>query len=208
MVLVVFSLLMGGMLMPMAAQYQHKRESDTLRKLDGIIESLYGFALTRGRLPCPDTDGDGQEDRTNSHCTKSVASLPWVTLAVEAQDAWGRPWVYGVTKEFADDADGTGCGEEVAGMSFALCSQGDLQVKNADGHLVATALPAIVVSQGRDQFGSAQEKENRDGDKAFVKDVHSNVPGKEFDDMVGWVSLTNLQNRMVVAGRLSVPDTD
>ncbi len=204
MVLVVFSLLMGGMLMPMAAQYQHKRETEALRKLSAITETLYGFALSNGRLPCPDTDDDGQEDRfSNKTCKKAAGTLPWVTLAVDSMDVWGRPWIYRVTKTYADAADGTGCGNEVAGVSFALCSKGDIQVKDSAGKLLADKLPAIVVSQGKNQLNSSLEKENRDGDKDFVKDVFSDVQGREFDDLVGWVTPSTLHNRMVVAGLLS-----
>jgi len=207
MVLLVFSLLMGGMLMPMASQYQHRRESETLRKLNAISETLYGFALSRGRLPCPDTNGDGQEDRLRSQtCKRAAGTLPWVTLAVDSRDSWGRPWIYRVTKAFADGIDGTGCGDEVAGISFALCSEGDIRVKDAEAGLVAEHLPAIVISQGAVEFASTQEKENRDGDRDFVKSVYSNLQGKEFDDMVVWVTPSMLQNRMVQAGRLTTTD--
>ncbi len=204
MVLVIFSLLMGGMLAPMAAQYRHRRETENVRKLDGIIETLYGFVLSHGRLPCPDIDGDGQEDKlANKQCKQAAGNLPWVTLTVDSQDAWGRPWIYRVTRKFADDTDGTGCGGPVSGVSLSLCSQGDIRVKDTEGGLVADKLPAIVVSQGANQFNSSVENENRDNDAVFVKDLYSNVQGKEFDDHVAWVALTTLQNRMVLAGLLS-----
>ncbi len=205
MVLVIFSLLMGGMLMPMAAQYRNKRVAETQGKLNAIVETLYGFALGHGRLPCPDVDGDGQEDRRAGRCARPSGELPWVTLSVDAVDPWGRPWIYRVTGEFADAADGTGCGTAVAGVSFSLCSQGDIRVKDAAGGLVADKLPAIVVSQGENRSGSRVERENRDSDGVFVKDVYSDVPGKEFDDQVAWVTSAALKNRMVVAGVLSVP---
>ncbi len=208
MVLVIFSLLMGGMLMPMAAQYRNKRVAETQGKLNAIVETLYGFALGRGRLPCPDIDGDGQEDRSASgRCRRASGDLPWVTLSVDAGDAWGRPWIYRVTGAFADAADGTGCGKTVAGVSFSLCSQGDIQVKDSAGGLVADKLPAIVVSQGENPSASRVERENWDGDRVFVKDVYSDVPGKEFDDQVAWVTSAALKNRMVVAGVLSVPES-
>jgi len=79
-VLTVFSLMLGGMLVPLAKQYQFRREREAQRQLGEIVEALYGYALLHGRLPAA-VGGDG---------------LPWAALGAPRTDPWGRPWRYRV----------------------------------------------------------------------------------------------------------------
>jgi prepilin-type N-terminal cleavage/methylation domain-containing protein len=48
----------------------------------------------------------------------------------------------------------------------------------------------------------SDEARNLDGDASFVSHEASNVPGSEFDDVVQWVPIHAVINRLVVAGRL------
>ncbi len=80
-VLTVFSLMMGGMLVPLAKQVQFKREQEARRQLSNIIEALYGYALIHNRLPAP-INGD---------------ELPWNQLGAPQTDPWGNPWRYRVS---------------------------------------------------------------------------------------------------------------
>jgi len=79
-VLTVFGLMLGGMLAPLAKQYQFRREREARRQLGEIVEALYGYALLHGRLPAA-VGGDG---------------LPWAALGAPRTDPWGRPWRYRV----------------------------------------------------------------------------------------------------------------
>lgn len=202
-VLVVFSLVMGGLLGPLSTQYENRQRTETVRSLSGLVEAIEGFALVNGRLPCPDNDGDGMENMAGSQCAADSGTLPWATLQGERSDAWGNGWRYRVTLGFADQTDGTGCGTATAGVSFSLCSEGDIQVRDLDGNLIADKVPAILVSEGKTRNGSSQEQENRDGDGQFVKDDYSLAQSREFDDLVVWIAPLILKNRMVVAGRLT-----
>jgi len=103
-----------------------------------------------------------------------VGNLPWVDLQVPEMDAWGRHFTYRVTSGFADDADGTGCGTPAVGVSFEICSGGNINIHNAytqaptaypASSLVAQNVPAIVISHGTDTYEpvqSAQQVENYD----------------------------------------------
>ncbi len=53
MVLFIVSLLIGGLLMPLAAQNEIRGRQETDRALANIREALIGFAVVNGRLPCP-----------------------------------------------------------------------------------------------------------------------------------------------------------
>ncbi len=63
--------------------------------LGAIKNSLISYALARGRLPCPDTNGDG-----SGNCTTSgVGELPYIDLSLSSaqKDIWGLPYRYDTT---------------------------------------------------------------------------------------------------------------
>lgn len=206
-VLVILGLIMGGMLMPLSAQVEKSRRSATTRQLEGQLEALLGFAITNGRLPCPDINADGFEDPPGGAggCTALSGEMPAFTLGVGRLDAWGRPFTYRVTNSFADDVDGTGCGTATAGISLELCSSGDIQIRDASGGApVALGMPLVIVSHSNNWASSLSpdELENSDGDIIFVDRIYSGVAGAEYDDLVVWLTPNILKNRMVTAGRL------
>ncbi len=104
-VIVIVALLLGALLVPLATQVQGRNVKETRQSLKEIKEALLGFAVTQGRLPCPDTDRDGREDACGGvGLTIDVVEgfLPWRDLAVPATDAWGRIFRYAVAREFAE----------------------------------------------------------------------------------------------------------
>jgi len=195
-VLVIASLLIGGMLVPLSAQQDMRYVADTQKQLADISDALYGFAASKTKpyLPCPDTNADGLEDRTGSTCTGSVqeGGLPWATLGIGRQDAWGNPFRYRVAATFSDSSAG-----------FNLSSSGDIRVceDSACTSALATALPAVFLSSGKNGGATttnADELENLDGDNDFVqRSLHGS-----YDDLVVWLPTTILINRMISAGRL------
>ena len=142
--------------------------------------------------------------------------MPWATLGVKGTDAWGQFFTYRVTESFADDTDGTACGTSTLNVSFELCSNGDNIVWNledngdADWQIVATSIPAIVISHGKNwsDAPTVQEQENYEDGSAgnnvniFVDKEYSDDATEGFDDIVFWVSPHILGSRMVQAGIL------
>lgn len=217
-VLVIIGLLLGGLLMPLSAQVDQRRISETQKALDEINQALIGFAVANDRLPCPadptivsGTPGAGQENRPGGVCASAVGALPWAALGVNETDAWGRRYTYRVTTTFADATDGTGCGTPRVGVSFELCSPGDITILAATvGATLASSIPAVIVSHGPNGLGAyntagvliggaaGEELTNTGGTTTFI----SHTPTATFDDLVTWVSPNILFNRMVTAGRL------
>lgn len=208
-VLVILSLVLGGLLLTMGTYQQYQRSQQTQRLLAEARDALVGHAVTLGRLPCPATaGGDGQERApTGTGCTGGLAGeLPWATLGLPRTDAWGRSIGYAVSAEFARNAASTfpGCppGQPAtppANARFALCSVGTHTVQDLAAQPVGAQLPAVFWSQGPNgDSASAAENENRDGDSDFV----ASTPTDTFDDIVEWVPPTVLMNRMVQSGRL------
>ena len=64
-------------------------------------EALIGYTLVNGRLPCPDTDGDGVMDIATT-CTSSEGTYPWVDLGIGKHDAWGQSFTYRVTQQWRE----------------------------------------------------------------------------------------------------------
>jgi prepilin-type N-terminal cleavage/methylation domain-containing protein len=219
-VLVIVALLIGGMLVPLSAQRDLQDLRETQRQLSDITEALLGYAAShvatnsgKPYLPCPDTDGDGFENRSGNGCAAVEGRLPWSELGVGREDAWGNRFRYRVLGEYSD-----------SGTGFMLTAAASLADSNlplracedaACATVIANHLPAVIVSHGKNGAGAfntsggtnpapngTDEIENQDGDDNFVLHPMSIVPGSEFDDLVAWVSPYILFNRMIVAGRL------
>jgi prepilin-type N-terminal cleavage/methylation domain-containing protein len=214
-VLVIVALLMGGLLLPLSAQVDQKNYSDTRQQLNEIREALLGYAMThtaangKPYLPCPDTDNDGKENRTSgTRCSAGASAegnLPWSALGLTSTDAWNNRFRYRVHNNFAD-----------SNVGFTLSSNGILRVCDVSGcaSLLADALPAVVVSHGKNGFGAinasgnanapadgADEFANSNGDNDFVMHNQTNSPNV-FDDLVVWLPPGVLMNRMISAGKL------
>ena len=214
-VVAIVGLLLGALLSPLAARYELVRLRQARGDLAKAEESLYGFALTHGRLPCPDTGGDGREDPVEGGCRAEHGNLPWSDLGVASVDPWGNAYRYRVDARFADEVDGTGCGIATAGISFALCSEGEIRIRNgsdAAAQEIARGVPALALSRGFNEgdpqaSDSPDERENR-GDcggaspsscdpDLYVYHEPTRAAGEEFDDVVVWLSPHILKNRMV-----------
>lgn len=227
MVLMIVGLLLGGLLVPLSAQMDQRRVTDTQKSLEEIKEALVGYAVINGQLPCPaaPTIATGQANAGVARtppCTSGNATgvLPWATLGVAETDAWGNRFTYRVTSDFADAIGSPtygGCTPATTPTqaSFALCSNGSYTVLSAasGGTNIATNVPAIIISHGKNGAGAytqqgsqlsigsnADEQENSDGtaDSNYVS--HTATPS--FDDQVTWLSNNILLNRMVTAGKL------
>ena len=173
-VLVIIGLLLGGMMMPLSAQLDQRRNSETLKALDEINQALVGFAIANGRLPCPasattatGSAGAGLEATTGTGsaltCTNvnGVGVLPWATLGVTETDSWNRRYSYRVTLEFARGATGqttfTSCTptSNPQNAAFALCSLGTMNIlSSGGGSSVSSNVPAVVISHGKNGNGA------------------------------------------------------
>lgn len=201
-VLIIVGLLLTAFLTPLTAQLSLKNNNETRVKLSEVKEALIGYALShyavdgKPYLPCPDTDGDGGENRSGFNCTNAVGTLPFRDLGVSAIDSWNNRFIYRVTQSFASSAVG-----------FTLGSTGNVNVLNAaGGNVVAINVPAIVISLGEN--GAAlpvvglDQIENIDNDTDYVSKDFASNSANPYDDLLVWISTSVLMNRMVAADRL------
>jgi len=123
--------------------------------------------------------------------------VPWATLGTPETDAWGRRFSYRVSPIFADlNAAGTWATTTPAAQnqpcvptpvptaptSFALCSLGSIAVFTRGGAsttavVSGAALPAVIVSHGKNGFGAWQPNGTRLNPIPVGNDEAANTSG-------------------------------
>lgn len=221
--LFIIALLLGSILVPLTTQVEQRQISETQKIMDEIREALMGYAVANGNLPCPDlTAGtganDGVEDVNGATgvCqvlsgTIATGNLPWVTLGLGGQDAWGNRFRYTVLSNFSQRSPATPFSILTSASTLRVCSS-----SSCPAPLITDAAVAVVVSHGNNGLGamsaetntaraaptSPDEVENTNANLDTVSRVRSNVAGSEFDDVVVWLPKFTLVNRMVAASKL------
>ncbi len=227
-VLVIVTILIGGLAMPLSTQIQARRIAETKKTLEEAREAIIGYAMThqtsgsppRPYLPCPDANADGIEEARDvaGDCPQRAGWLPWVTLGTASQDAWGNRLRYTTHEDLTNSNNGFFNGSEAAATSTwnHVCSLADCPTVD-----VAAGMPVVLVSHGPNGRGarnvnipfgsptpalppgtSANEIENLDADHRYVSRPPSR-PGDaagEFDDLVAWLPFSVLINRVCPAG--------
>ncbi|MGV0974422.1 MAG: type II secretion system protein [Azonexus sp.] len=207
-VLVIVALLTSGLLLGISAQRNAAENIDAQRQLESIRDALTGFALTRGRLPCPAPPNLANTDANAGleNCAQQHGVLPWVTLGLPETDPWGNRFTYYASSSF------TAALPSGALASFTLDTDGNANIKASTSSTgnVASNLPAVVVSHGSRAAGAWQpngtqmsgaagdELENANATLTFI----AAQPGNSFDDLLTWVIPSILKSKMVAAGRL------
>lgn len=137
-VVAIVGLLLGTLLVPLAARNEMRERREADKALAEIRDALIGYAVVHGRLPCPaaaalpdGTEGAGLEARHDGGCacagdtteasivphqcstSTTIGVLPWATLSLAETDAWGRRYSYSVDTRFGRDPGqtvfGAGC---------------------------------------------------------------------------------------------------
>jgi len=228
-VLVIITILIGGLAMPLSAQIQARRVAETRHDMDSIHGALIGFAMShtfihptivgeiRHFLPCPDTNNDGLEDARNvaGFCNAARGGLPWITLGVKGEDAWGNRYTYAVDPGYSNNTVGF--------ASTPAATLADLDIfPNAScaAPAVMENVPVVVVSHGPQGRGAlnmgggtpiapasvaADERQNLNvavGSLPCANTISfvSHTPTDNFDDLVMWLSSNELFNRVCPAG--------
>jgi len=213
-VLVIVALLVGGLLAPLSTQKEQERRRENVAHMEQAREALIGFAIVKGRLPCPDTDVpiDGVENTCpagNTDLDPNSGTLPWVTLGLDTGlDPWGFPIGYAVNGAFtsttfsANNPFPLGTQGLTTGILRVSLTQPTACNDNNELGTVTENVPVVLWSGGKTSYGSNDESENTNGDRCFVSKPYNTFVGSEFDDQVIWLSPNVLFNRMVSAGVL------
>lgn len=117
-VLAIMALLLAGLLPTISSQIEQQHRNETRKLLEETRTALIGFAVANGRLPCPDTNGDGTEDfsgtavtinnapiagqstKINSPCNGG-GGIPYNQLGTSQTDGFNANFFYNVSPIFA-----------------------------------------------------------------------------------------------------------
>lgn len=213
-VLFIVALLLGGLLPTVSSQIDQQRRNETRKQLEEISNALLGYAVINGFLPCPTTTADpsnanyGTADATCSANALTEGYLPWKTLGVPENDAWGSRrsnvgdswigyWRYRVDRNF------TGVPITLStGFGTCLLATSDcLVIQDNTGLVLNNTIErpaAIIYSTGRNITPDGQNAIYEPASGVYQSDVITPT----FDDMLVWMSRPQLFNRMVTAGKL------
>lgn len=179
--------------------------SGAKKELETINNSLKAFALTRGRLPCPDSVTvtppvpDGVEDACTS-CAPAPCGLPFTTLGVEGFDQWHHAQLqYEPQILLTTTNQETFCGTlygimnlQGTGAATVLPCVTDANDATDNGQIVATGLgytvAAVVINDG-DLLGLSGKNINADGEYEMARNPYREAA---YNDIVGELTLNEL----------------
>lgn len=97
--LMVFIVLMIATVNVVKNQREYNHLLDNQDYMTHVQEAFITFVKVNRFLPCPDTDGDGKENREgapNFECTFKRGTVPFLELGVPATDVWHQPLLYAI----------------------------------------------------------------------------------------------------------------
>ncbi len=231
-VLIIVSLLAGGLMMTLSAQQENSAIAETQRRLTEARDALLGFAAANGRLPCPAAPSTSGTEAPvgGGACTNNWDGfLPAITLGVTptnengyAIDAWGNPIRYAITNFSNSIHCPNQCFTTANGIKAAwnggISLSPDLQICNTAAGMTgsgATAACASGTTQAKDAVAVIFSSGKNGGTTPTSSDELANngadrlfvsrtqtSGANEFDDLVIWLSPNILYNRFILAGRL------
>jgi len=230
MVLFIISLVVGGLLVPMATQLEARQRNDAALQLEEIRQALYGYAVLFGELPCYTTEDDpsaagyGEEDATcNPAGLAEDGKLPWKTLGLASgHDPWGAPrtattdswngyWRYRVDLNYFDDFTLTTTPHLISTIDIKALNASTSVAGTPDLDLLTSSSEhpvALIYSTGANLVADGENASYETGASTYEGGNVSNLDRDgdgdedEFDDVMIWLSRPYLLSKMVAAGRL------
>lgn len=111
-VLLIVGLIGAGALLSYSEQRTHVLWVEAEDRLSLVKSSLLNFVKTNNYLPCPDSNGDGFENRSSGVCSTSQGEIPFNDLQLsiaEVSDSYGNKILYAVTGHATNSTDLTSC---------------------------------------------------------------------------------------------------
>ena len=187
-----------------------KRTRAILEKVDYAIQ---GYATANGRLPCPDTNGNGAENRNpgptispdDDTCDAYVGAIPHVTLGLSSgKDIWQNFIRYGVYEDMVRTSQSGLC----APPPCTLCLADFANNPNAawlstnDGTNVTQVGYALASGGTKDMDGDNDFFDGRNASSVANSQFESpdKITAPDYDDLIRVGALSYLQGRLCTGG--------
>ncbi|WP_168188953.1 type II secretion system protein [Thiomicrorhabdus sediminis] len=123
--LVVLSVLSFGLVNVLKLNQDYEDFNNNRLQITQTKQALLVFAQSNGYLPCPDSDGNGLEDRSSGVCDVQFGRLPFLMLGLPETDVFGNSIFYAVnadavTVNISDGAMSASYFSDVSAPRFTL----------------------------------------------------------------------------------------
>lgn len=125
-VLAIIGLLVGGSVSVFKGVVVNAHYSSTHAKLAQTKQALLNYVKVNLHLPCPDVEGDGQQNReSDGRCSTVTGVVPYADIGRSLQDSrdeWGNLFVYGVdakADQFSEISANDGAKQQPEGTTQA-----------------------------------------------------------------------------------------
>lgn len=185
--LVVY-VIVGIIISVMATTIPSFIKSGKVTKANAIVDrgnvNIKGYISSKGRCPCPDTDGDGLENRNvaanpvDDTCDKYIGDLPWRTLGIPSgTDNWNNKLLYAVFEDLIRIDPNNFCSGANAVVAALNPSDPDLTklhvtIDTDSGPDISMNMAYVIVSGG---------PMDTDGDKSIFDGRNSSGLDVEFE---------------------------
>jgi len=184
-------------------------QSSKISKCRAIMEkfdySMEGYIAANGRCPCPDTDGDGLENRnpgsnppTDDTCAAYVGDLPYLSVGLSSgEDNWHNSITYAVYEDF------------IKTTPSGLCSSLSSFIQNPNTNWLRTTANGNSTNQAYALVSGGPK--DLDGVNGFFDGLNGSSPNVEFeipdkimdanyDDLLRATSFAYLQGKQCGSG--------
>ncbi len=106
-VLMIVGLLTAGTLSALSSQREQVKYADTEQALAQTKQALLSFLVVNKFLPCPDSTGDGLENRSNQACDVVAGDVPYRDIGLrlaDVRDGFGNRLRYVINVEATSSA--------------------------------------------------------------------------------------------------------
>lgn len=100
-VIAVLGVLIYGAYLSQSSMRFFDTQKDNQMLIDNTRKVLQTFVQVNGFLPCPDTNGNGRENRDPSNlpqCIANTGTIPYLDLGISATDKWWTTLYYAVNQ--------------------------------------------------------------------------------------------------------------
>lgn len=158
-VLVVIGIVMGGILSISKAAYDKNKIESTQSELENIKTALISYASTYGKLPYPDSSGDGVGDSS----TITLGTLPYIDLQIKSTDAYGMNYMYDVNDILPTSDDSNIC----TNLKAIKIDNSDYPRVSNNSAIAKYAVAVYLLSRGKDKELTGQNSYSGTNDRVY-----------------------------------------